>query len=213
MARFLSLSRIRTRSDDHARNPRITRLWRITGSLLALAVLAIMPVSTAGVHAAAPVRPPQQQLQQPKQFQSRFAGPNPRDPLRDRIELPSPKGSRELYHAHSPGDRRGRSAPNDLTVSNWTNLFPEISEVAVVSATDAWAVGEYGHLLHYTGGSWIAVDPPAMQQSELIDISMPSSSAGWILADYRRAFRYDGANWIEASNGIGQRTHSETHVN
>src|SRR5262249_27108341 len=64
------------------------------------------------------------------------------------------------------------------------------------------ASGEYGHLIHYVDGSWMAVDPPLMQGANLTDISMASSNAGWIAAG-TKAYQYDGTNWTEQSTGLG----------
>src|SRR2546426_1050227 len=70
-----------------------------------------------------------------------------------------------LYPYRSP------AAP-DLTDNNWTNLFPRLDSVSALSNTDAWAVGEYGHLLHYTGGSWTDIDPPNLRGYKFYDLKM-----------------------------------------
>src|SRR5262245_30769266 len=60
----------------------------------------------------------------------------------------------------APAARPG--APESVTLNGWTNLFPPLLAISADSATDAWAVGELGHLLHYAGGTWTAVDPPEL---------------------------------------------------
>ena len=91
--------------------------------------------------------------------------------------------------------------PAAVTANNWTNLFPNLHAVSAVSATEAWAAGEYGHLLHYTGGAWLVVDPPALHGTPLTDIRMVSAADGWI-AGGTRAFQYDGTTWQDRSAGL-----------
>ena len=95
-----------------------------------------------------------------------------------------------------------RNGPEAVTVGNWTNLYPDLNTVSAVSSTDAWAGGEYGHLLHYTGGSWIEVDPTDMRGEFIKDIDMVSSSSGWLVTGYK-AFQYNGSVWQEKSQGLG----------
>src|SRR5215218_7620378 len=45
-----------------------------------------------------------------------------------------------------------------ISANNWTNLFPDLYAVSAVSSSEAWAVGEYGHMLHLVTGSWVVVD-------------------------------------------------------
>src|SRR5438132_7181127 len=60
--------------------------------------------------------------------------------------------------------------------------------------------------MHYSGGSWTAVDPPNMAGYDLSDISMVSASSGWIAAG-EKAFQYDGTTWNERSTGLGSNLH------
>src|SRR5262245_43995016 len=90
-------------------------------------------------------------------------------------------------HAASPEARNGdlvadarHVAPSAVMTSGWTNFFPALHTVSAVSSTDAWAAGEAGHLLHYTGVAWTAVDPPEMQGIVLSDLNMASASLGWV---------------------------------
>src|SRR5690349_719840 len=50
--------------------------------------------------------------------------------------------------------------PANASEGSWTNLFPMLNGVSAVSDTEAWAAGDYGHIVHYSGGSWSALDPP-----------------------------------------------------
>ena len=58
--------------------------------------------------------------------------------------------------------------PRDVVSSGWTNLYPSLRAVSASSSTDAWAAGEYGHVLHYTGGAWVPVDPAVMQGAQSV---------------------------------------------
>src|SRR5207237_1333096 len=103
---------------------------------------------------------------------------------------------------HPNGNR-----PLDITSTNWTNLYPDLNDVSAVSSSDAWAVGEYGHLVHYTNGSWTALDPANMRGSYLFDIDMVSPGSGWMVGQdiytyQSKAFQYDGTSWTERSNGL-----------
>lgn len=92
------------------------------------------------------------------------------------------------------------AAPN---VVGWTNLYPDLEEISAVSPTEAWAAGEFGRLLHLSGGTWSVVDPPSLQGVDLRDVAMLSNTAGWA-AGRDRAFQYDGTAWHERSAGLGQ---------
>jgi photosystem II stability/assembly factor-like uncharacterized protein len=104
-----------------------------------------------------------------------------------------------LPGAEEQGNRNG---PEAITIGNWTNLYPDLNTVSAGSSTDAWAGGEYGRLLHYTGGSWVEVDPIDMRGEFIKDIDMVSPSSGWLVTGYR-AFQYNGSVWQEKSQGLG----------
>ncbi len=103
-----------------------------------------------------------------------------------------------------PGQPDGAASPGPelVVASNWANVFPDLYGVSAVSANDAWAVGEYGHVAHYTAGTWQAVDPPALSGTDLWDIKMTGPDAGWIPAG-SAAYAYDGTSWLSRSNGLG----------
>ena len=91
--------------------------------------------------------------------------------------------------------------PADVITNGWTNLFPHLAEVSAVASTEAWAVGDYGRLLHFAGGTWTALDPPTLRGLPLSDIKMLSATDGWI-AGGPQAFQYDGAAWTSRSTGL-----------
>ncbi len=91
--------------------------------------------------------------------------------------------------------------PTAVMTNSWTNLYPNLYQVSATAAGDAWAAGEYGHLLHYTGGAWTAVDPPVTRGVDLYNLQMLSPTSGWA-AGAHRAFQYDGNAWQDRSNGL-----------
>jgi len=85
--------------------------------------------------------------------------------------------------------------PQVITDGNWIDLYPTLIAVSADSATDAWAVGDYGHLIHYTGGSWHDVDPAGMRGDTLVDIKMLSPTSGWALG-FESPYEFDGTSWV-----------------
>ena len=74
-----------------------------------------------------------------------------------------------------------------------------LSAVAMVSASDGWAVGsseEYstGNILHYTGGQWTAIQAPP--NTTLSAVAMVSASDGWAVGD-EVILHYTGGQWTQ----------------
>jgi hypothetical protein len=125
-----------------------------------------------------------------------------------------PNGLSQLERTQRPANRRveqqlySRGAvsppvvrPSDVYTNSWTNFFPSLYDVSAVSATEAWASAEYGHLLRFTNGTWTTMDPPNLRGYELFDVEMVSATSGWIAAE-TKAFQYDGTTWHDQSNGL-----------
>jgi hypothetical protein len=108
------------------------------------------------------------------------------------------------HHWNEPASplQAGPVAPSDVMTNNWTNVFPILYAVDTLTTTEAWAVGEYGHVVHYTGGNWVNVDPLSMRGLSLNDVKFLSPNDGYIPAG-AHVFHYDGTNWGEISNGLG----------
>lgn len=102
----------------------------------------------------------------------------------------------------SPERNISAVSPSGVMTNGWTNLYPNLFAVTAKSSTEAWASGEYGHLMHYVEGSWTSIDPSLMQGVDLLDISMASYDAIWIAAG-NKAYQYDGTVWNERSAGLG----------
>ncbi|HMA35805.1 MAG TPA: hypothetical protein VKY74_15170, partial [Chloroflexia bacterium] len=124
-----------------------------------------------------------------------------------------------LAHAARPAGARNTGlvagppsiAPRAIMTNGWTNLFPRLNTVSAISSTDAWAAGDYGHLIHYANGTWADLDPPALQGVYISDLNMASAALGWAVAD-TRAFEYDGTTWTERSAGLGGQGRRVTQV-
>nr|HMQ55840.1 hypothetical protein [Anaerolineae bacterium] len=93
----------------------------------------------------------------------------------------------------------------------WTDDTPGagvagLNDVAVVSATEAWAVGEENSLLHFTGGSWNAVNLDLDDKFHLSAVSMLDANEGWAVGRFESGpsetglfLHYSGGNWEPVS--------------
>ena len=67
--------------------------------------------------------------------------------------------------------------------------------VFMVSASDGWAVGDDGVILHYSGGSWSIVTSPTTR--DLASVFMVSASDGWAVGfgGPGMILHYSGGSW------------------
>ena len=65
--------------------------------------------------------------------------------------------------------------------------------VDMLSATDGWAVGNYGHIYHYDGSDW-SLNATVAYTPFYFD--MLSATDGWIAGRAGHIYHYDGAEWI-----------------
>lgn len=68
-----------------------------------------------------------------------------------------------------------------------------LDSVAMVSASDGWAVGVDGTILHYTGGVWVRVSGPTT--ATLRAVAMWGPADGWAMGDGGTILRYAGGAW------------------
>lgn len=74
-----------------------------------------------------------------------------------------------------------------------------LTDISMVSATDGWAVGWDGLILHYNGRDWTSVASPTTEQ--LLSIRMLSATDGWasgdtmFRSDVPLILHYDGQQW------------------
>src|SRR5215469_8642620 len=75
-------------------------------------------------------------------------------------------------------------------ISGYFSPWPEspspttqnLHSIAMVSATNGWAVGDYGTILHYTGSQWTQVNSPTF--NDLYSVAMVSASEGWAVGGF-----------------------------
>jgi photosystem II stability/assembly factor-like uncharacterized protein len=65
--------------------------------------------------------------------------------------------------------------------------------VAMVSASEGWAVGVYGTILHYTDDAWQAVS--SLTSTQLYSVAMISASEGWAVGENGTILHYDRFVW------------------
>ena len=80
--------------------------------------------------------------------------------------------------------------PLDWTSPTTNNLY----SVFMVSATDGWAVGYYGAIIHWDGSSWSNVTSPTTRA--LRSVFMVSASDGWAVGTGGTIIRWTGTVWI-----------------
>ncbi|HMA33793.1 MAG TPA: hypothetical protein VKY74_04865, partial [Chloroflexia bacterium] len=166
----------------------------VLAGLLAGLVLLGLAGGPGRVQAATPVAVPAPHVSPPKYPPALFpppAAPTPPWTAHYSGGVPTARGPRAPHPVQ----------PTDVVTGSWTNRFPDLYAVSATSSDDAWAAGEYGHLLHYTGGAWTASDPPALRGVNIERLKMLSATSGWASTEYQ-AFQYDGTTWQERSTGL-----------
>jgi hypothetical protein len=94
------------------------------------------------------------------------------------------------------------------SVSSGTNF--DLFGVWATSATDAWAVGDFGTILHYSGTSWssISIGTPITINPRFLSVWGSSSSDVWAVGYDGNGFgsivHYDGTSWSRVSIGTTQ---------
>jgi photosystem II stability/assembly factor-like uncharacterized protein len=85
-----------------------------------------------------------------------------------------------------PDSDAGVSVPERLPNVQWSAVDSpsddNIRAVEALSATDGWAIGEHGSILHYDGAAWTVMSSPT--SDSLRGLSMLSADEGWAVGDY-----------------------------
>ncbi|HEV2236614.1 MAG TPA: hypothetical protein VGR57_08125, partial [Ktedonobacterales bacterium] len=71
--------------------------------------------------------------------------------------------------------------------------FTSFTDVSMVSASEGWAVGTGGLIVHYIQGSWTRVSSHTNQA--LQSIAMVSATEGWAVGDGGTILHYSGGAW------------------
>jgi hypothetical protein len=82
--------------------------------------------------------------------------------------------------------------------------FDAVSMFAV-TATDVWAVGEGGVIMHFDGSRWSFV--PSGTAEALDDIWMASATDGWIVGAGGTLLRWNGTQWVARASGTTAELH------
>ena len=77
------------------------------------------------------------------------------------------------------------------------------------SATDIWAVGDGGTLLHYTGSAWSASSQSGqLIKQNLLAIWGLSAADIWVAGDLGTLLHYDGTTWSQVDSGFDKSLYS-----
>ena len=81
-----------------------------------------------------------------------------------------------------------------------------LHDLYALSATDIWAVGDAGTVLHYAGSGWVVVSSPTT--AALHSIFMISPSNGWAVGDNGTIIRWNGVNWSSVVSPVSTHLYS-----
>lgn len=93
-----------------------------------------------------------------------------------------------IVHYHN-----GVWQPQSAFASPSDNAFFYLSAIAMVSASEGWAVGQEGVIVHYLNGAWTKVQSPTHQA--LQSITMTSPAEGWAVGDNGTILHYLHGVW------------------
>lgn len=100
-----------------------------------------------------------------------------------------------------------------VLTSLWTDVSPsgpvfnfDLNGVFVVSASEAWAVGNSGNILRWNGSTWaIFYTLPAgntLRSIRMLDLTgNGTAQLGWIVGDAGTILQYNGSSWSAVSSG------------
>ncbi|MBU1488130.1 PKD domain-containing protein, partial [bacterium] len=83
--------------------------------------------------------------------------------------------------------------------------------VSMVSATDGWAVGGYGTILHYDGTSWSEFSSPT--SNYLVSVTMVSATDGWAVGTGSTILRFVGTPPLAPPSDLTTKATFSTQTN
>ncbi len=100
----------------------------------------------------------------------------------------------------------------------WQNPLPQGNTLYAVDSLDAsnvWAVGEYGTILHYNGATWSPMESGVT--TTLRGVSAYDSSHVWAVGDSGVILFYNGVSWQAQTSGVsstlrGVSAYDTTHI-
>jgi photosystem II stability/assembly factor-like uncharacterized protein len=98
----------------------------------------------------------------------------------------------------------GSSWTIQMDNSIYSNAF---NDLCMISASDGWAVGSSGRVLHFDGTNWSNVSNPAATDFiDLHSVSFSNSANGHMSGDNSKVYYYDGSSWVEYSTSLPDNT-------
>lgn len=92
-----------------------------------------------------------------------------------------------------------RPCANDWCWETPAPLPFDATRTFAISATDVWAVGSHGTILHFDGTIWRTV--PSNTTADLRNIWMASATDGWVVGDNGTIRRWNGTTWTTVASG------------
>jgi len=87
----------------------------------------------------------------------------------------------------------------EIVLSDWTSpTLSNLFSVYMVNASDGWAVGEHGTIIHWDGTQWTNVTSPTTLA--LFSVSMTSADNGWAVGQNGTIIRWNGIAWQNFSS-------------
>jgi len=71
----------------------------------------------------------------------------------------------------------------------------DLQDLSIASASNIWAVGKNGTIIHFDNSNWTATISPTTEELRGIDIRTASDS--WAVGKKGKILHYDGSNWTE----------------
>jgi hypothetical protein len=78
----------------------------------------------------------------------------------------------------------------------------DLYKVRGTSDSDVWAVGSYGAMAHFDGGTWASVSHPG-GSSSLYGLSVSAPDDAWAVGGSGLVLHWNGAAWSDASAPVG----------
>lgn len=76
---------------------------------------------------------------------------------------------------------------------------PDLNDVAILNETNAWAVGNDGHILHFDGTTWEIND--SISTVNINSVAFFDENNAFAVGDGGLILKYDGASWTDVSGG------------
>jgi hypothetical protein len=88
----------------------------------------------------------------------------------------------------------------------YTSTGTTLRDVYMVTATNGWAVGDNGQLVHFDGSTWTAATSPT--SASIRGLKMLSATSGWAVGTGGVILRYNGSSWTLATSPTSQDLYS-----